>query len=50
MDVFGYKPRKAYNDTLKIMHETINLVKKMYPEINTETALNKLNSARIAHI
>lgn len=48
-DVFAYQPRKAYENTLDIMMETLDIINEVYPEIDTTVVLGKLKSARIPH-
>ncbi len=48
-DIFTYSPIEAYENTLVIILETLNIINKVYPEINTNIFLNKLRSARIPH-
>lgn len=48
-DAFAYPPRDAFESTKNILLEIFNLINEIYPEINTDIALNKLKSARIAH-
>lgn len=47
--VFTYPPRKAYENTLGIMMETLDMINEVYPEIDTNVVLGKLKSARIPH-
>ncbi len=49
-DVFNYSPEEAFDNTLVIMFETLEMINKIYPEINTSIVLSKLKSARIPHI
>jgi predicted nucleotidyltransferase len=48
-DIFTYPPRKAYDNTLSIMMETLDIINEIYPEIDTNVVLGKLKSARIPH-
>ncbi|WP_066507584.1 DUF4037 domain-containing protein [Abyssisolibacter fermentans] len=48
-DIFTYPPRKAFENTLIIMLETLHIINEVYSEINTNIVLSKLKSARIAH-
>lgn len=48
-DIFTYSPIEAYENTLVIILETLNIINKVYPEINANIFLNKLRSARIPH-
>jgi hypothetical protein len=48
-DIFTYPPRKAYENTLEIMMETLDIINEIYPEIDTNVVLGKLKSARIPH-
>lgn len=49
-DVFNYSPKEAFDNTLVIMFEILDMINEIYPEINTGIVLSKLKSARIPHI
>lgn len=49
-DVFKYPIKEAFENILTIMFDTLDMINKMYPEINTNIVLSKLKSARIPHV
>ncbi|WP_017415889.1 nucleotidyltransferase domain-containing protein [Clostridium tunisiense] len=49
-DVFNYSIKEAYENTLAILFETIDMINNIYPEVNTNIVLSKLKSARIPHL
>lgn len=48
-DIFTYSTREAFENTVTILLETLNIINKVYPEINTNIVLSKLKSARMAY-
>lgn len=49
-DVFNYSIKEAFENTLAIMFETLYMINNIYSEVNTNTVLSKLKSARIPHV
>lgn len=48
-DIFTYPPKEAYENTLVIIMETLDIINEVYPELNTSVVLSKLKSDRIPH-
>ncbi|AZV57400.1 nucleotidyltransferase domain-containing protein [Clostridium sp. AWRP] len=48
-DIFTYPPKEAYENTLVIIMETLDIINEVYPELNTSVILSKLKSDRIPH-
>lgn len=48
-DIFTYPPKEAYENTLFIIMETLDIINEVYPELNASVVLSKLQSARIPH-
>jgi len=49
-EVFNCSINEAFENTLAIMFETIDMINQIYPEINVNIVLSKLKSARIPHV
>jgi hypothetical protein len=48
-DVFNYSTNKSVENIIKIIYEVIDLINKIYPEINTEIVYNNLKPIRKKH-
>jgi len=48
-DIFNYSTNKSVENIIKIIYEVIDLINKIYPEINTEIVYNNLKPTRKKH-